>query len=341
MTPLLHAALGAHADRVAHGLDLEVAHSMRMAYALALGVARAPTEPDVVAMLVTQAAPRFVGTLRPVLQAHGIALRLTAVFCHGRPEVQHGGNHCELGDVLFVHFHNDAAGTTFRNSLLLQAKMSSRPTHTVGASDLHQLGLYTRWGGFTYRRTTRLNGQSRQVTPAVAHPGAQYLLIDDRGPMDPASGLTGAPGTYAMGTAHAQRHLLIRASLGHALVELMCGSDGRVFADRPAAQVDWDQVVWDLLDFGVAARFNQRRVGITGQPRGVDAILNVALDNSLSVIGDAMAGGGIGAQLGLPASDAGEPRSRDDRPVNDNEPGGVSFVIIETRESVGGERSRG
>lgn len=341
MTPLLQAALGAYAGHVARGIDLEVAHSMQTAYALALGVARAPTEPDFVAMLVTQAAPGFVGTLRPVLQAHGIALRLTAVFCHGRPEVQHGSRRCELGDVLFAHFHTDAAGSTYRNSLLLQAKMSSSAIHTVGASDLHQLGLYTQWGRITYRRSTGLSGQTRDVTPNAAHPGAQYLLIDDRGPADPNSGVTGKPGTYPMGTAIAQRHLLIRASLGHTLVHLMCGSDGRVFADRPAALADWDRVVWDLLDFGVAARFNQRRVGITGQPRGVDVVLNVALDNSLSMIGDGMPGGGVGAELGIAASDAGEPPSRRDRPVDDNEPGGVSLLIIETRESEGGERSRG
>lgn len=341
VTPLLKRLLGANVASVAQALDSEVARSMRIAYALALGSGRAPTEPDLVAMLVTQAVPGMAATLHPLMNSSGIQLRVSSVFCHGRPEVQHGAMSCELGDVLFACFHTDASSVTYRNSLLLQAKMSSSPTHTVGANDLHQLGLYTQWGRFTYQRTAGLSGQTRQVTPTVAHPGAQYLLIDDRGPTDPNSGVGGRAGTYPMGTAAAQRHLVIRESLGRALVDLMCGNDGRVFADRPASTADWDQVMWDLLTLGVASCFNQRRVGVTGRPRRTDAVISFALAQSLTVIGDRLPGGGVGAQLGIPFDGAGNPPGPGDRTPDDNVPGSASVVIIETRESEGGDWPRG
>jgi hypothetical protein len=266
-----------------------------------------------------------------LLKANGIQFKVTAVFCHGRPEVRHGRNRCELGDVLFAYFHSDAAGATYRNSLLLQAKMSANPTYSVAAADLHQLELYTKWGQFTYQRTLGLTGQLRVVTPAAAHAGAQYLLIDDGGPMNPASGVSGAPGTFAMGTAAAQRHLVIRNSLGCTLVNLMCGNDGRTFADRTAAVADWDQVVWDLIDNGRKAQFSQRRVGIAGRPRGVDVILRYALANSLIVDDDGFTGSR--ARVGMQARDHGEPPGPGEQELNADEPGGISLVIFETREA--------
>lgn len=334
MTPLLQSALLARAGVLAAGLDAEIAHAMRTGYSVAASVGKKPTEPDFIALLVTQAVPAFVNVLQPVLAAAGVQLRVTAVFCHGRPEVSHVGNHCELGDVLFAHFHSDANGQTHRRALLLQAKMSTSPMLTVGSAERHQLGLYTQWGTFTYRRTSpALNGQTRTVTPHAAHDGAQYVLVDSRGPVNLASGLSGAPGTYPMGTAPAQLHLAIQTSLGTSLVHTMAGSEGRVFDDQSSAVADWDQVVWDLLQYGAQANFNQRRVGVRGQPRGVDIIVKLALDESVVETGAVMPGGGVARALGLARGDERPPSG--DWPPSDEDGGGVSLVILETREARG------
>jgi hypothetical protein len=335
MTPLLQTALLRNAAPLAAGLDAEVARSMRTSYAVALGAGKAPTEPDFVALLVTQAAPAFVNVLQPVLTLAGVRVHMTAVFCHGRPEVAHAGNRCELGDVLFAHLHADANGQTHRRALLLQAKMSASPILSVGSSERHQLGLYTQWGPFTYRRTSPLlNGQTRTVTPRAAHDGAQYLLVDSRGPTHPASGVSGAPGTYPMGTAPAQLHLAIQASLGASLVQLMAGSDGRMFSDRSSAVADWDQVVWDLLRYGAQANFNQRRVGVRGRRRGVDVILDLALSRSVVQAGDSMPGGDMFREIGGEIGDQ-PPSSIDDERPRDEDGGGISLVVIETREARG------
>ena len=221
---------------------------MREAYTLAGTAGKLPTEPDFIALLVTRAAPKFAVALRTMVRPAGTQLKITTVFCHGRPEVEHRARRCELGDLLLVFFHTDASGITDRRSLLLQAKMSNSPVHAVGANDLIQLGLYTNWGSFKYTRTAGLTGQVRSVTPSQSHRGAQYLLIDSNGPNDPNSGLSGLPNTFPMGIAPSQPNLVLNGSLGTALVNLMLGNDGRPFCDKPLAKSDWDQVVWDLID---------------------------------------------------------------------------------------------
>jgi hypothetical protein len=332
MTPLMQIALLPFAPRIVPALDGAIARSMLAGYRLASANGRTPSEPDLVALLVTQGVTGFAGVLHPYLHAQGVQLRMTGVFCHGRPEVEHGSNYCELGDVLFVHFHTDSTGHEYQRSMLLQAKMSASPTLTVASKERHQLALYTEWGTFRYRRTARwLNGQTRQVIPAAAHAGAQYLLIDDRSPIDPRSGLSGVPGTFPMGTAPAQLHLALRQSLGATLLQMLIGNDGRPFRDRASARSDWDQVVWDLLQYGTQANFNQRRVGIRGQPRAVSAIVQAALANALVQVGDRLPRGGVVDVLGLRFDE--EPPSSEPPPPADADGGGVSLVIIETRES--------
>jgi len=282
-------------------------------------------------MLVTVGTTRFAAALKSALNPAGIAVRVTSVFCHGRPQVEHHSKRCELGDVLFAVFHTDAHGRTYRNSLLAQAKMSSSPVHTVAPSDYDQLLLYCFWGDFTYRRTGGgLSNQSRTVSPSAPHPGAQYLLIDDRGPGIAATGLTGSPGRYPMGLAKAQRHLAISESLGLGILQLLMGNNGRSFKDEPAATKDWDQVVWDLLRHGIRL-FNQRKVGILGRPRIYDVIVNFALQFPFITQGDEMPGDGVLAAIGL-AESSGDLPPHDRHPDMDGDERGASLVIIETRE---------
>ena len=322
MTPALLAAL-LPATGLAHALDQVVAASMLKAYAIAAAQNAIPSEPDFVALLVTDAAPGFFPVLGPVLVNVGIQTKITSVFCHSRPEVKFSAGNCELGDVLFVFFHDDANGTTHRNSLLLQAKMSAARTTTLKSADLVQLSLYTGWGQFTYRRTLGLSGQTRAVTPHSAHRGAEYLLIDSSGPNNPTSGLSGANGAFPMGAAGASQTLSLRVSLGSTILNLLLGQDGRSFVDRNSAVKDWDQVIWDLIVHGSAATFSRNPVNIQGRAREIDTILKFALTNPATVSGS----------LDFPSHIP--PR---DRRVGADDDGGVSLIVVETTEPADRER---
>jgi hypothetical protein len=92
-------------------------------------------------------------------------------------------------------------------------------------------------------------------------------------------------------------------------------------------------VVWDLLTYGATANFKQRRVGVHGQPRGVDVVINLALEESVAQAGAAMPDGGVAREIGVAIGDELPPT--DDRPPSDEDGGGISLVIVETREPRG------
>lgn len=332
MTPAIQNLLSANFYSLARQADLEIANAMVRAYGMAAAQGATPSEPDFVAMLVVQALPNFAHSLNSAFAAIGGSAQVTSVFCHGRPQVSHNSNVCEIGDVLIVFFHTDANGIEYRNSLLLQAKMSSKPQMTIGASDLHQLGLYTTWGAFTFSRTTGLSGQPRLVSPTTAHPGGQYLLIDGRTSLNPATGLSGVVGTYPMGTAISQRNLILRNSMGETILNMMMGSDGRRFLEQSAATSDWDQVIWDLIGHGFRTAFNQRRVGVS-QNRGNSAIIKFALTQPSWITKGAKPHPGPVAQRILFSVENGQPPGLSNFDSDrDEEPDGLSVVIVESTE---------
>lgn len=334
MTPTMAALLSTQKSALAAALDRTIGQSMLLAYAIASRSGMQPAEPDFVAMMICDAVPRFGALLGHLFTAAGVKAQTTSVFCHGRPEVSQGASKpCELGDVLFVHIHTGPDGSSYRNSILLQAKMSSSLIHAIGAAELHQLRLYTTWGSFTYTRTFGLSGQTRIVSPASSHGGAQYLLIDSRPPTDPLSGLLGAPNTFPMGCCHSQKLLQLYQSLGTVLMDLMCGNNGRPFNDQPSSTSDWSQVVWDLLRHGALKAFNQRRVGIRGLPRRVDSILSFCLERSIAVVGSEPQDGSVARALGMFGDFDGPPPEALTDVKADEEGGGVSIVLIETSET--------
>jgi hypothetical protein len=330
VTPAIQQLLGKRFGSLTAAADTDIAASMQHAYNIALPHT-SPAEPDFIALLVTRAIPAFGVRLVGAFKSIGGQARVTSVFCHGRPQVNHANGSCELGDVLFAYIHTDRSGLEYRNSLLLQAKMSSAPQHTVGKSELHQLGLYTSWGPFQYVRTRNLSGQARSVTPLAPHEGAQYLLIDSRGPSNRLSGVSGAPGTYPMGTALAQRHLSIRQSLGASLIHLMCGSEGRVFKDKRGAIADWDQVVWDLIHHGVNNLFTQRRAGVIKSPRTRHTPIGLKLTESIDFIGDDLPGSVLNQVSDGNSRPPGEPL----RDEPEDKGSGISLILIESREGEG------
>jgi|SRR5271157_274901 len=161
-----------------------------------------PREPDFVAGLVVDSTPLICYALRSVLSPRRISVSVSAVFCHQTPQVafgSHPGASCELGDILFVYVHTPRSGPTIRNAILFQAKASAKQPYRIHSGEMDQLRLYVHWPDFEYVRSSFLTGRRRNVTPKTPHSGAQYLLIDDRPPEEPMSGLLGFPGTYPAG----------------------------------------------------------------------------------------------------------------------------------------------
>ena len=92
----------------------------------------------------------------PVLKPHGIALRVTGVFCHQTPKAHYdhptaGRKRPELGDLLVVHEHKvtTAAGPVVtRRAVLVQAKMVDQGIPGSGKVDQYQEYLYEHWPDF-------------------------------------------------------------------------------------------------------------------------------------------------------------------------------------------------
>ncbi len=83
----------------------------------------------------------------PVLRRHGIALRVTGVFCHQTPKAHYihpvgGPKSPELGDLLVVHEHRNMLPSgqieTSRRAVLVQAKMARDGVPQSGKVDQYQ-----------------------------------------------------------------------------------------------------------------------------------------------------------------------------------------------------------
>lgn len=105
-------------------------------------------------------------------------VRFSGYVIHGRPvakfKANHGGNGCELGDVLVV---SRDLSRNKQNAMLLQAKVSREKElrHKLsGGSSLNQLDLYTSWPVFNLDKYPTA---SYDVTPKRWNAGAQYLLF--------------------------------------------------------------------------------------------------------------------------------------------------------------------
>jgi len=122
-----------------------------------------------------------------------------------------------------------------RNALLFQAKMSAQQPYHIHTDEIYQLRLYRDWPDFEYTRSTFLTGQRRAVTPKAPHTGAQYLLIDDRPPSEPMSGLPGFPGTYPVGCCMPDESLQDHSHLAAELFNLFIFRTGCPFEERTAA----------------------------------------------------------------------------------------------------------
>lgn len=303
-----------------------------------------PQEPDFVAGIVLEGTPLIQATLNSVLSPRRVSVSMSAVFCHQTPQVTFGPHpsaSCELGDLLFAYVHTPRVGPARRNAILFQAKASAQQPYRIRTGESDQLRLYMDWPDFVYTRSSFLTGQKRSVTPKAPHSGAQYLLIDDRPPHEPMSGLLGFPGTYPVGCCMPDEYLRDHSNLACELFNLLIFRTGRPFEDKNAAakKQNWSQVVWDVLETGVKKSFNRKNSGRRGAPRSagdtvqiLDGVSFAKTSSWLACSTVAQIVGPNGAQSFYAQHNDIPPANGDHEGGSDEPDGGVSVVLIETSE---------
>lgn len=208
-------------------------------------------EPDYIAYLT-----KYLPTeLQKVL---GAGYNVASAFLHQRPLAKilnpsnTTGKKPEIGDLLLVY--NEA---TQYNALLLQAKKGSVNTpFPVSRGDLHQLELYEKWPMFEYAKAGMcLNGKTISVWPKVAHPGAQYLVIDDQ-----------HLNYIELGCANASPTISVSKCLSEAIYDLIRFQTGRTIAPCNTQCVDhWTVLIWDLLFMSLTKCFKRQKIGCLGK----------------------------------------------------------------------------
>jgi hypothetical protein len=304
-----------------------------------------PQEPDFVAGLVVESTPLIYSALESILASHKISVSVSAIFCHKSPQVTFSSNpteSCELGDILFAYAHTPRIGPPRRNAILFQAKASSKQPYHIHGPEIKQLHLYMEWPDFVYTRSSFLNGHKRIVTPKTPHSGAQYLLIDDRSPDEPSSGLQGIPGTYPIGCCMPDELLIDHNNLPSELFNLFIFSTGRPFEDKKPTSINqnWSQVVWDLLENGVNKSFKLKNSGrihtvrAAGYPIQMMDGLSFSKASSLlscTIAADIVGKCNINLLYSQTTNDI-PPNNRDREGNSEGPESGVSIVLIETSE---------
>lgn len=305
----------------------------------------APQEPDVVASLVLESTPVLHSALAEILQPHRMNVSVFGVYCHQTPKVKFAGmrkTSCELGDLLLVHKHTQRSGLLLRNSLLFQAKMSARQPYRISHSESDQLALFTTWPDFQYHSSGALTGMQRSVKPKMLHTGAQYLLIDDRPPTEPHSGLLGLPGTYPIGSCMPDDLLHDHSDLASEVLQFLLYRSGRPFEDRSdsVGRGDWSELVWDLINVGVTKAFTRRLSGRAVVARGAGDPIEMCDGRSFSGATSPTAYTVISQVIGKRDAGilfrrAGHGGVGDERPNRElaEPPSGISIILIETSEA--------
>lgn len=299
-----------------------------------------PEEPDIVASLVLNGTKIIENEWREIFDLFKVRIALTGIYCHQTPKITFKGmigHSCELGDLLWCHVHSDMDGNIIRNAILYQAKKSSDQPYTIRKGDLDQFQLYSTWPEFTYVNSGKLlNGQMRHVRPSAPRRGAQYLLIDDRPPERPESGMLGFPGTYPIGSCISSNPLIDHSDIGLELVHSLECLSGDPFDDRNTAKQEngWSRVIWDILESSASKAFRRVRSGYSNQPRRTGAepseMDGFFYTTSLRYFpsGKSVIGGLIDGDL----SNMNIPPHKQDGEWFDEGGGGVSILLLETYE---------
>jgi hypothetical protein len=322
---------------VIHGA---IIHGMLATWSECTKLHTLPQEPDFVAGLVLDSCPLIHAALSRIFAMHGIQSSLLGVFCHQTPKVKYAGIHassCELGDLLIVHVHTSSTGYVRRNAILYQAKVSSNQPYRIPRHETDQLQLYVEWPDFEYHQSPPLSGIRRSVSPKTIHTGAQYMLIDDRPPTHPESGLLDIPGTYPIGSCMPSETLHDHNDLANELLQVLLVRSGRPFADRASAcnTTDWSALVWDLLGAAIQKSFNRKRSGRRQKPRvagGLEDFDGLSFGRSTSSLACSTVTEIVGSnKMTSLFNDNSEhpPNMARDR-HNEESSGGISIILLET-----------
>lgn len=222
-------------------------------------------EPDYVLALTEYFTEDLSSLLNTIFPNHNFTV--SSVFCHQKPIVNIGyRKKPELGDILFVYSEEQDNGRVLYNSLLLQAKISNKPTLKISNAEMHQLILYKYWPSFDYGKANFLNGIVRNIQPKTINNGAQYLLINDK---LLTGGVSRWPNTVSMGCAIPDKTLILDKSLSAELVDFLKFKTGRIFEENPRrTDDDWTKMIWDLLVMGAFA-YNRKNIRKSNEKRGI------------------------------------------------------------------------
>lgn len=219
-----------------------------------------PHEPDFISALTLNFPKKLFDILKSVFPKNKFSV--TGIYCHQKPIVDIGmSKNPEIGDWLLVYIYTDKSGEKKLNSLLLQAKLSSKQTCIIGNNEQHQLRLYTKWPTFTYKRAGPLNGTRRDIQPKTINNGAQYLIIDK----NQINYLTGA---LNMSCATPNITLNTNNDLATEIINFLKFKSGRTFEEYPIiSKDDWTKMIWDLIYISKDIASSRKHINLTNFPR--------------------------------------------------------------------------
>jgi len=290
-------------------------------------------ERDFVAHLVLGQVPGLVERWQQAL-GPTVQLEFFSVYCHARPQVDiAGGGRCELGDILWCHFHTDAKRHETRTAALQQVKKATRVPHRLRKGELTQLTLYRTWPPFDFYQW-REEDPHRHVRPDCIRRGAEYVLV---APDATNRTIVGAPYGTGAGCCVPDEQLVVHQSLASRLVGLLSLTDGDPFDKRGVSPQgsDWSRMIWDLIDYGLVKAFTWRQAGYVSQPRYSGTVPAKLLhrQSGSPTVGDrmrALLGGPSEFELNLVRAESGDsPPSSSGSAFHDDEPPrGISIVAL-------------
>lgn len=305
-------------------------HSHHYAVQAAKGKAR---EEDFVATLVTDGVPLLADRWISLLEPKGIHLKISGVFCHGHPQVEFGSPKCrvELADLLVVHQHIGKTRSSAK-AILLQAKMSADATHRLPTSD-PQLKLFSSWPTFEFVTGGMAPGLRNL---AETGKGSRYALVLEE--TSYPEGITWAD-QCPWGTCPATQLLSADRSLAKLFGDMLLGKDGRTF-QLGAPRDDWSRTIQELLQTTGKRTYRRANIGRGETPRLAE-IMSLTSGTALFCASPQYKTGLISRSKRSVSERffGAEPKNQhndndggDGRFEEQGAPGGISTLIIETRE---------
>lgn len=306
-------------------------HSHHLASRLAKSAAR---EEDYVATLLTNGIPLLAERWILLLSPKGVALRVTGIFCHGHPQVAFGTpkRQVELADLLVVHQHLGKKRSTSR-AILIQAKMSADATHTLSSAD-PQLELFAGWPTFEFvtgglarglRNLKESGNGSRYALVLNRHAFPEQIEWADQCPW---------------ASCRATQHLSAERSFAKLLGDILLGNDGRA-VQLGVPKDDWSRTIKELLEVTGQKTYKRTNIGLGNTPRiAVSTSPSAALMflSESSSFADQSARGArrsvseVFFGQAQPVQDIGDNELPPESARRDDPNGGMSALIIETRE---------